>query len=120
MLKPVEMAKIAALALDEKLGKNITVMHTTDGTVLADYFVICTANSTTQIKTLADEVERVLELNGERPLHRDGFRSGGWVVIDFGCVIVHIFMDEARKFYNLERLWADASVMDLSDIITPD
>lgn len=119
MITPKNVATLAVEALDSKKAHDIKVLRTTDVTVIADYFVICTANSTTQIKTLADEVERVLELNGERPLHRDGFRSGGWVVIDFGCVIVHIFMDEARKFYNLERLWSDAEEIDISALLCP-
>ena len=76
--------------------------------------------STTQIKTMADEVEAVLEARGENPLHREGYRSGGWVLIDFGCVVVHIFMDEARQFYNLERLWANAEEIAIDSIVMPE
>ena len=82
--------------------------------------MICTATSTTQIKTLADEVEAVMEAKGEAKLHREGYRSGGWVLIDFGCVVVHIFMEEARQFYNLERLWADAEEIDLTELLRPE
>lgn len=116
MLKPVEMAKIAAEALDEKLGKNISVLHTTDVTILADYFVICTANSTSHVKSLTDTVEFKLEQAGEELLKREGDRSSGWVVLDFGCVVVHVFMEEARDFYDLERLWADAERVELADL----
>ena len=116
MLKPVEMAKIAALALDEKLGKNITVMHTTDVTVLADYFVICTANSTSHIQSLVDIVEFKMEEVGEPAHKREGDRNSGWIVLDFGCVIVHVFMEEAREFYDLERLWADAQRVDIENL----
>lgn len=116
MLKPAEMAKLAAKAMDEKMGKEITVLHTTDVTVLADYFVLCTASSTTHVKTLSDAVEHVLTEAGEPPRRREGERASGWVLIDFGCVVVHIFMEEAREFYDLERLWADAQKIDIEQL----
>ncbi len=119
MMTPKEIAETIVTTLDGKKAGDIKLLRTTDVTVLADYFVICTANSTTQIKTMADEVEAVLEAKGEPPLHREGYRSGGWVLIDFGCVVVHIFMDEARQFYNLERLWSNAEEIDISSIVTP-
>ena len=119
MMTPKEIAEIIVSTLDGKKAEDIKLLRTTDVTVLADYFVICTANSTTQIKTMADEVEAVLEARGENPLHREGYRSGGWVLIDFGCVVVHIFMDETRQFYNLERLWANAEEIDISSMVTP-
>lgn len=119
MMTPKEIAELAVKTLDGKMAHDLKLLRTTDVTVLADYFVICTATSTTQIKTLADEVEAVLEAHGETKLHREGYRSGGWVLLDFGCVVVHIFMDEARKFYNLERLWADAEEIDISALLGP-
>ena len=117
-MKDTEILKTAVKALDSKMAHDIKLLRTTDVTVLADYFVICTANSTPQVKTLSDYVEKVMEENGENPLRREGHRSGGWVLIDFGCVIVHIFMDEARKFYSLEHLWSDAQEIDISNLIT--
>ncbi len=116
MLKPIEMATIAAKALDEKLGKNIAVLHTTDVTVLADYFVICTANSTSHVKSLTDFVEFKMEEAGETLQKREGDRSSGWIVLDFGCVLVHVFMEEARDFYDLERLWADAERVEIPEL----
>ena len=104
MLTSIEMAKLAVQALDSKKAKDIKLLKTEDVTVLADYFVICTATSTTQIKTLSDEVDRVLSEHGEQPLRKEGYRSGGWVLVDFGCVIVHLFLEEIRTFYSLERL----------------
>jgi ribosome-associated protein len=115
-MTPLEIAQTAARALDDKKGKDIKVLHTTDLTVVADYFVICTASSTTQVKTLCDEVDKVLSQAGEPPIHREGFRSGGWVLLDFGCCIVHIFLPETREFYNLERLWSDADEVKLSSL----
>ena len=116
-MTPKEIAEQIVRTLDGKMAHDLKLLRTTDVTVLADYFVICTATSTTQIKTLADEVEAVMEAKGETKLHREGYRSGGWVLIDFGCVVVHIFMEEARQFYNLERHWADAQEIDISTII---
>lgn len=119
MMTPKEIAETIVTTLDGKKAEDIKLLRTTDVTVLADYFVICTANSTTQIKTMADEVEAALEARGENPLHREGYRSGGWVLIDFGCVVVHIFMDEVRQFYNLERLWSNAEEIDISALVLP-
>lgn len=119
MMTPKEIAELVVKTLDSKKARDIKLLRTTDVTVLADYFVICTATSTTQIKTLADEVEHAVEEAGEETLHREGYRSGGWVLLDLGCVVVHLFMDETRKFYNLERLWADAEEVDVSSLLPP-
>ena len=113
-----EIALAAAKALDDKKGQEIKVLETGELTTLADYFVICSATSTTQIKALADECERVLKLAGEAPHHIEGHRGGTWVLLDFSSVVIHIFNDEARKFYDLERLWGDAAPVDLSDVLT--
>jgi ribosome-associated protein len=120
MLTPLDIAKIAVKALDDKKAGDITVLKTREVTVLADYFVICTANSTTQIKSLSDAVEKTLKEQGEAPLRNEGYRSGGWVLIDFGCVIVHLFLNEIREFYNLERLWGDAENTDITGWVTAD
>ena len=108
MLSPKKVAELIVFALAGKNAKDIKLLRTTDVTTLADYFVICTANSTTHIKTLTDEVEKVLEENGEVPRRREGVRSGGWILIDYACCVVHIFLEESRQFYTLERLWSDA------------
>ncbi len=113
------MALELAKALDSKKGQDIQVLKTGDLTTLADYFVICTASSTTQIKALADACEKNLKEQGEPPHHVEGHRGGTWVLMDFSAVVVHIFDDEARKFYDLERLWGDAEEVDLSDVLLP-
>ncbi len=120
MMTPKEIAEMIVKTLDGKKAKDIKLLHTADVTVLADYFVICTANSSTQIKTLADEVEAVLEANGEFKHHREGYRSGGWVILDYSCVVLHLFMDEARQFFDLERLWANAEEVDISGLVLPE
>ena len=111
-----ESAIVLAKALDSKKGMEIKVLKTEELTTLADYFVICTASSTTQIKALSDVCEEAMERNGERVHHIEGHRGGTWVLMDFSSVVVHIFMDEARKFYDLERLWGDAQEEDLRTI----
>ena len=118
MLTPKEIADFAIKALDSKKAQDIKLLKTRDVTILADYFVICTATSATQIKTLSDEVEKMLEDNGENPLRREGYRSGGWVLIDFGCVVVHLFLKDIREFYKLEHIWGDAEEIDISELVT--
>lgn len=112
------MAEIAVKALDSKKAKDIKLLKTTDITVLADYFIICTASSVTHIKTLYDEVDKALTEKGEPSIRVEGYRNGGWVLVDFGCLIVHIFLQDIREFYDLERLWSDAPQIDISSLIT--
>jgi len=117
MLTPDEVAGYIIQALDSKNAREIKLLRTAEITILTDYFVICTAGSTTQLKTLSDEVEKVLKSYDEVPLRREGHRSGGWVLIDYSCVVVHLFLQEEREFYSLERLWGDADDVDVSDMI---
>ena len=116
MLTPAEIAENIVKALDSKKGEDIKLLKTDGITVLADYFVICTATSGPHIKALADEVDKCLSELGEPPIRREGYRSASWVLLDFGCVIVHLFQQEAREFYNLERLWSDAVSVDISNM----
>ena len=117
MLQPKEIAILAAKALDAKKGKDIKVLEIDKITTLSDFFVICTGSSNTQINTLCDEVEKQLSEAGEEPLHREGHRGGTWVLLDYGCVAVHVFNAEAREFYSLEHLWADGKEIDLSGVL---
>lgn len=120
MLTSLEIAELVVRTLDGKKAKDIKMLETRDVTVLADYFILCTAGSTTQIKTLADEVDKVLRDKGEPALRTEGYRGGGWVLVDFGVVIVHIFLKDIREFYALERLWRDASEIDISKWVVED
>ena len=106
-LKPEILLKVTSLA--EIFMENVST--------LADYFVICTATSTTQIKAMSDACEEAMEKQGERVHHIEGHRGGTWLLMDFSSVVVHIFMDEARKFYDLERLWGDAEEIPLEDVL---
>ena len=118
-MTPKELALAVAKALDSKKAGELTVLETTDVTTLADYFVICTATSSTQVKALSDLCEETMKNLGEEPHHIEGHRGGVWVLLDYISVVIHIFMPEAREFYNLERLWNDAVPLDLSGIVTP-
>ena len=116
-----ELALLAARALSDKKGKEIQVLEIGELTTLADYFVIATGSSNTQINALCGSVEKLLEEQaGEKPLRREGYRDGTWVLLDYGCICVHVFSAEARAFYDLERLWADGKPLDLSDVLTKD
>ena len=120
MLPSRELAEIAVKALDSKKGKEIRLIRIDKITTLAEYFVICTGTSNTQINALCDEVEKELDQLGEQPIHREGYRGGTWVLLDYGCVAIHVFNEEARAFYGLERLWSDGHALDLTGVLTPD
>lgn len=121
MKTPREMALLAARALSDKKGREIQVLEIGELTTLADYFVIATGSSNTQINALSGSVEKALkEQADEMPLRREGYRDGTWVLLDYGAVVVHIFSAEAREFYGLERLWHDGSPLDLSGVLTAD
>ena len=113
-----ELTLLAARALADKKAKEIQALEIGDLTTLAEYFVIATGSSNTQINALVDNVEKVLhEEAGEEALHREGYRGGTWVLLDYGCIAVHVFSSEAREFYGLERLWRDGKPLDISDIL---
>jgi len=102
-----ELANAIAEVLDSKKGHDIKVLHVEDKTVIAEYFVLCTGNSNTQIKALAGEVEYRLGLRGVEPYGVEGRDNNSWMVLDYSNVIVHIFSREAREFYNLDKLYED-------------
>ena len=112
-----DLAILLAKSLDSKKGQDIKVLETGHLTSLADYFVICTATSNTQVKALSDFCQKELKEVGEVPHHVEGHRGGTWLLMDFSAVVVHVFTDEARKFYDLERLWGDAEEMDISEAL---
>ena len=118
MKTPKELALLAAKALSDKKGKEIRVLEIAELTTLADYFVLATGSSNTQLNALVDNVEKVLtEEAGEEPLHREGYRGGTWVLLDYGCIAIHVFNQEAREFYGLERLWQDGKPVDLTGVV---
>ncbi len=112
----LELTKKIVKVLDDKLARDIEVIKTEEVTIVADYFVIATANSNTHVRALADEIEYQLEQEDIHPDHVEG-RATGWVLMQYGGVVVHIFLEDSRQYYNLERLWDDASKIDISQFI---
>lgn len=113
----MELVEKIVRTLDNKKSTDIEVIRTNELTIVADYFVIATANSSTHIRSLSDEVEYQLEQDGIHPDHIEG-RATGWVVMQYEGVIVHLFLKDAREYYNLERLWGDGAHIDISEFIT--
>ena len=117
MLTAKEVAYEVTKALDAKKGMDIKLLRIDDVSSIADYFLICTGTSSTHVKTLCDYAEYTLDQLGEPMLGREGHRGNSWELLDYGSIVVHVFTEEARKFYDLERLWADAETVDIKDII---
>ena len=113
------VAKYIVKVLDSKKAKDIRLLHVEDRTSIADYFVICSATSRTQIKSLVDEVEYRLGLRGINADHTEG-KDSGWMLLDFSTVILHVFSLDAREFYKLDKLYADTTESDISELVTED
>ena len=109
----LETAKLAAKVLDSKKGIDIKIIKIADISSITDYFVIAAGGSNTHVKTLAEEVEFKLDEAGISVTHVDGHRSDTWIVLDYVDVIVDVFSEEAREYYDLERLWQDGEVIDI-------
>ena len=112
-----EQSILTAKAISSKKGLNIKLIEIGDISSLADYMVIATGTSSTHVKAIADEVEYQLDEAGFSVSHIEGYRSNSWILLDYVDVIVHIFSDEAREFYDLERLWQDGKKIDISNIV---
>ena len=117
MLSAKEVAYEVTKALDSKKGMNLKLLRIDEVSSLADYFLICTGTSNTHVKTLCDYAEYTMDQLGEKMLGREGHRGNSWELLDYGSVVVHVFTEEAREFYALERLWADGEQVDISGII---
>ena len=120
MLNTKEIIAAAVKALSDKKGMDLKVLYTADQTTLAEYFVICSGTSNTQVRALAEAVEEALSKAGEEPHHIEGHRGGLWTRLDYSAVVVHVFTEEGREFYDLERLWSDAAAVDVSEYLTAD
>ncbi|QQS44860.1 MAG: ribosome silencing factor [Acidobacteriota bacterium] len=108
-----EQVKLAVHCAEEKKAEEIVVLRLVELTEFTDFFIICSGNSTRQVQAIADEVIEKLKKIKVRPLHTEGYQAGEWVLIDYGAFVVHIFVDQARKFYDLERLWRDAERVEI-------
>ena len=114
----LEQARKIVQVMDSKKAKDIRLIKIEGISSLGDYFVVATASNTTQVKAIADEVEDEMTKLGLEPNRVEGRQSAQWILMDYYDVMVHVFLDEARNFYNLERLWSDAPQLDISDLLT--
>lgn len=114
----LEKAKKVVEILSKRKAFDVVLIEVGNLTSITDYFVICSGNSETQIKSLADEVDEKMKEQDISPSHVEGYRSASWILLDYDDVIVHVFHKESRMFYSLEHLWGDAKRIDISDIIT--
>ena len=108
-MTPREILDKAYKALDDKLATDITVLDVAPLTIIADYFIICTANSASHANALVGELGKVMKEQNVMPHHIEGYNSPNWVLLDYPGVIIHIFDNKTREFYALERVWADAA-----------
>ncbi len=115
-MEPLELLKIAANALNEKKAVDLSAIHVGELTVIADYFLLATATSSTHVRALAEAVEEKLDRAGVAPHHIEG-RATGWILLDYNSLLVHVFSREAREFYNLDRMWNDGEVLDLTGLL---
>lgn len=99
--------KIAAAANDKK-AKDILLLNMEGLSPVTDFYVICSAGNSTLVKAIADNIEDKLAEAGVHPIHKEGYADARWVLLDYGDVVAHVFLEEERDFYNLEQLWADA------------
>ena len=113
-----ELAGKIVKILDSKKALDIRVIGISDLTIIADYFVLATGTSNTQVKALADEVEYQLKQQDIMPSRIEGYNSSSWILVDYGNVVVHIFQKDTRDFYSLERLWADGEQIDINEFLT--
>lgn len=114
-MKSKEFAKIIADIIYTKKGFDVKIIDLKKLATFADYFVICSADADTQVKAIADEVDKKLSEEGIKCWHKEGFIALQWVLLDFVDVVVHIFKKEAREFYNLDKLWGDAPIIEVED-----
>ncbi len=112
----LDIVKKIVKALDDKKGNDIEAIKIEGLTIVADYFVIATANSTTHVRALADEVEYQLDEAGIKADHIEG-KATGWILMEYQGVVVHIFLEDTRNYYNLERLWEDGVKLDIKELL---
>ena len=106
-------ARLAARAARDKRATDLTVLDVRGISSVTDYFLVCSGRSTTHVETIVDAVRAELRTEGIRPLHAEGVAESGWVLLDYGDVLVHVFLEETRVYYALERLWGDAPAVEL-------
>lgn len=109
-----EVAAMAARAADDKKARDILMLDIHDISVISDYFIICSGNTAVQVQAIADNIVEKLKEKGITPLRQEGVREGRWILLDYGYLVAHVFKEDEREYYNLERLWGDAPVVEYS------
>jgi len=107
-LAAAEATRVAARAADDRHGRDIVALHVTELTSLADYFLLVSATSDTQVRAIYEAIDEAMSKIGREPLHVEGTGEFHWVLMDYADVVIHIFLETSRDFYGLERLWGDA------------
>ena len=111
-----EMAKIASLAIDDKKGMNIKIIDISKISVLADYFIIASGSNRNQVQAIADNVQEELGKAGHDCKQIEGYQTANWILLDYGDIIIHVFSDEDRLFYDLERIWRDGQSIEMAEL----
>ncbi len=111
-----QLAVVAATAALDKLATDVVAIDVSSHLALSDVFVVCSAANERQVSAVVDNVEDELRKHGHKPLHREGARGGGWILLDYPEIVVHVFLAEAREFYRLERLWNDCPVVEIPEL----
>jgi ribosome-associated protein len=106
-------ARSAARAALDKRATDLVVLDVRGLSSIADYFLLCSGRSTTHLETIADAIRAALKSEGIRPLHTEGVAESGWILLDYGEVLMHVFLEDTRAYYALERLWGDAPAVPL-------
>ena len=115
MTKPSaeQKARRAARAALDKRATDLVVLDVRRVSSVADYFVLCSGKSTTHVESISEAIREDLKTDGTRPLHAEGVAESGWILLDYGDVLVHVFLEDTRAYYALERLWGDAPAVPL-------
>lgn len=118
MNKEMEMTKLAVKVLDEKKAMDIKVIDIHEVSVLADYFIIASGSNQNQVQAMVDNVEEQLGKAGYEPKQIEGTKNSSWILMDYGDLIIHIFDEENRLFYDLERIWRDGKIMETNEFLS--
>jgi ribosome-associated protein len=113
LLDSSQVVNLINYTAQQKKAEKILILDISQISLIADYFIICSGRSTVQVKAIAEEIIKVMGEQLTRAPRAEGLREGNWVLLDYGDIVVHIFQEAERQFYNLERLWGDAKVVDL-------
>ncbi len=111
-----EMAKIVAAALEDKKARDLKILDISDVSVLADYFIIASGSNRNQVQAMVDEVEEKLGKAGYTPKQIEGYQTANWILMDYQDLIIHVFDEENRLFYDLERIWRDGNLVEKVDL----